>query len=97
MAETISIIEHVRISFSNHRYDSLFELFHTFNAHVESQEYAVIKARIKKSKKDVIRKCVFRYNREKKFKNSDTDKRIHTSFRLIDCLYNAIVILKNDF
>ena len=58
----------------------------------------MIKVRIKKSKKNVLRKSVFRCDRKKTFKNSeDIDKRIHALFRLNDCLYSAIVSLKDDF
>ena len=97
-AAVVVVSKYFQISSFNSRYDTLFELFTTFNEHAKFQEYAMIKARIKKSKKDVLRKCVFKYDRKEKFKdNENIDRRIHTSFRLIDCLYSAIVLLKDDF
>ena len=90
--------EYLQISPPDSRYGTLSELFTAFNEHAGPQEYAVVKARTKESKKGVLRKCVFRCDREETFKNSeDIDKRIHASSRLIDCSYSAIVLLKDDF
>ena len=97
-AAAVVASEYLQILSSDSRYDTLSELFTAFNEHAKSQEYAMIKIRIKKFKKSVLRKCVFRCDRKETFKNSENiDKRIHVSFRLIDCSYSAIVLLKNDF
>ena len=97
-AAVVVVSEYIQISSFDSRYDIFSELFTAFNEHAKSQEYAMIKVRIKKFKKNVFRKCVFKCDRKKKFKDSeDIDKRIHVSSRLIDCSYSAIVLLKNDF
>ena len=71
-------------------------MFKAFNDHVDSQEYAMIKTRIKESKKEILRKCVFRCDRNKKANNDEIDKLFHVSSKLIDCLFSAVTLLQND-
>ena len=58
----------------------------------------MIKTRIKESKKEILRKCVFKCDRNEKANNNDeTDKRFYTSSKLIDCSFNAVALLQNDY
>ena len=78
------------------RYTTLSELIDAINEHVEAEEYAIVKVRTKTSKKEVVRKCVFKCDREDDSKNNHaTDKRFD-SFRLIDCQFAATALLIDD-
>jgi hypothetical protein len=80
--------------------ESIFENLKNFikfvNTHVDSQNYAMIIARFKISKKDIKRKIFLRCDREEKFLSSLDRKRRHTDTRLIQCSFNIIAKLNLD-
>ena len=83
MNVTAAVIEYIQTSPSDRLYYTLPEVFKAFNDHVGPQGYAMIKTRIKESKKEVLRKCVFRCDRDEKANSDEIDKLFHASSRLI--------------
>ena len=75
----------IRSSFIDRRYIILFELIDAINEHVEAKEYAIVKVRTKTSKKEVVRKCVFKCDRKDDSKNNHATNKRFDFFRLIDC------------
>ena len=89
-------METMRSSSTDRRYTTLSELIDAINEHVGAEEYAVVKVRTKTSKKEVVRKCVLKCDRESEPKdNHATEKRFDSS-RLIDCQFAAIALLIED-
>ena len=83
----------MRSSSTNTKYISLFAFIDAVNEHVEAEEYAIVRIRIKTFKKRVVRKCVFKCDKQNEAKNNHaTNKRFDFS-RLIDCLFSAIALL----
>ena len=86
----------MRLSSIDRRYTILFELIDAINEHVEAEEYAILKVRTKTFKKEVVRKCDFKYDRKYDSKdNHATNKRFDFS-RLIDCQFAATALLIDD-
>ena len=86
----------MKSSFIDKRYTTLFELIDAINEHVEAEKYAIVKVRTKTFKKEVVKKCVFKCDREKNSKdNHATNKRFDFS-RLIDCQFAATALLIDD-
>ncbi len=79
-------------------YLSLEDLIVTVNRHVESQDYAVVKQRIKKNlKTDQVVKTYLRCDREEKSKlKSHEQKRKHLSTRLVKCSFSCFALNKVD-
>jgi hypothetical protein len=73
-------------------YSTLDELIVTINQHASKQKYAVIKKRMKKSKKEILRKAVLRCDKDKIAKSQEFNKR-ETSTRLCECSFETIVTL----
>ena len=89
----IVVMKAMRLSLTNTKYISLSALINAINEHVEAEEYAIVRIRIKTFKKRVVKKCVFKCDRENEAKNNHaTDKRFDF-FRLIDCSFSAIALL----
>ena len=89
----IVVMKIMRSSLTNTRYINLSALINAVNEHVEAEEYAIVRIRIKTFKKRVVKKCVFKCDRENEAKNNHaTDKRFDF-FRLIDCSFSAIALL----
>ena len=83
----------IRSSLTNTRYISLFAFIDAVNEHVEAEEYAIVRIRIKTSKRKVVKKCVFKCDRENEAKNNHATNKRFDFFRLIDCLFSAIALL----
>ncbi len=79
-------------------YFSLENLIVSINRHVESQDYAVVKQRIKKNFKiNQVVKIYFRCDREEKSKlKSHEQKRKHSFTRLMKCSFSCFVLNKVD-
>jgi hypothetical protein len=77
-------------------FENLKDLIKFVNTHVDSQNYAMIIARFKISKKDIKRKIFLRCDREEKFLSSLDRKRRHTNTRLIQCSFSIIAKLNLD-
>ncbi len=79
-------------------YFSLEALILTVNQHVESEDYAVVKQRFKKSfKTNQIVKIYLRCDREEKSNDkSHEQKRKHSSTRLVNCLFFCFALNKVD-
>ena len=74
-------------------YESLNSLLVAVNTHAASQDYAVVKKRIKNSKKGVLRKVVLMCDRSYIFiKNTEYEKRNKVS-RECECPFDAVVTL----
>jgi hypothetical protein len=70
-------------------YFTLDALILAVNIFVDSQDYALIKKRIKINKKKVIRKVMFRCDKEKNLKSQEFEKR-DTSSRFCLCSFEVI-------
>ncbi len=77
-------------------FENLKNLIKFLNTHADFQNYAMIIARFKISKKDIKRKIFLRCDREEKFLSSLDRKRRHTNTRLIQCSFNIIAKLNLD-
>jgi hypothetical protein len=77
-------------------FENLKDLIKFVNTHVDSQDYAMIIARFKISKKDIKGKIFLRCDREEKFLSSLDRKRQHTDTRLIQCFFSIIAKLNLD-
>ena len=86
----------MRSSSIDRRYTILSELIDAINEHVEAKEYAIVKMRTKTFKKEIIRKCVFKCDRENDSKNNYAINKRFDSFRLIDCQFAATALLIDD-
>lgn len=73
--------------------DFLIKIVHEF---ASFQEYAVIKQRIKTNKKNFIRKTVLKCDRGEKYQVEKFEKRLHFTFKKIECQFHAVVILNHD-
>ncbi len=92
------IIMNLRSSLTDAMYFSLEALILTVNTHVESQDYAVVKQRIKKNLKiDQMIKIYLRCDREEKSKlKSHEQKRKHSFTRLMKCSFSCFALNKID-
>ena len=91
-----AVMETMRPPPTDRRYTTLSELIDAVNEHAGAEGYAVVKVRTKTSKKEVVRKCVLKCDREDDSKdNHATDKRFDSS-RLIDCQFAATALLIDD-
>lgn len=63
------------------------------NTYASSQDYAVVIARSKRSKKDIKRKVCFRCDRGKKSPGPFGRKRQHTGTRMTQCPFNIMTKL----
>jgi hypothetical protein len=77
-------------------FENLKNLIKFVNTHVDSQNYAIVIARFKISKKDIKRKIFLRCDREERFLDSLDRKRRNTNLRLIQCSFNIIAKLNLD-
>ena len=94
--QLIVVMKTMKSSSIDRRYTTLSELIDAINEHVEAEEYAIVKVRTKTFKKEIVRKCVFKCDRENDSKdNHATDKRFDSS-RLIDCQFAATALLIDD-
>lgn len=78
----------------NH-YTSFNILFQAINIFAYSQDYAVVKNRIKVSKKGVLRKAVLMCDQNKKYHTKSWNKR-ETATQKTDYPFNTLVILEVD-
>ncbi len=88
----------LRFLFIDAMYLTLEDLIVTINNHVESQDYAIVKQRIKKNFKiNQVVKTYLRCDREEKSKNkSHEQKRKHSVTRLVKCSFSCFVLNKAD-
>jgi hypothetical protein len=79
-------------------YLSLEALILTINQHVESEDYAVVKQRFKKSlKTDQVVKIYLRCDREEKSNDKlHEQKRKHSFTRLVNCFFFCFALNKAD-
>jgi hypothetical protein len=77
-------------------FENLKDLIKFVNTHVDFQNYAIVIARFKISKKNIKRKIFLRCDREEKFLDSLSRKRRHTDTRLIQCSFSIIAKLNLD-
>jgi hypothetical protein len=77
-------------------FDILKDLIKFVNTHADSQNYAIVIARFKISKKSIKRKVFLRCDREEKSFDSLDRKRQHTDTRLIQCSFSIIAKLNLD-
>jgi hypothetical protein len=79
-------------------YLSLEDLIATINIHVEFEDYAVVKQRIKKNLKiDRVIKTYLRCDRENKSKTKfHEQKQKHSSTRLVKCSFSCFALNKVD-
>ncbi len=82
-------------------FSNLFDLYFTLdnlitaiNEFVDSQEYVVVRKRIKINKKKMLRKAILRCDKDEKHKYEKFEKR-ETFSRQCECLFEIIIILKN--
>jgi hypothetical protein len=92
------MIMNLRSSLIDAMYLSLEELILTVNHHVESEDYAVVKQRFKKSlKTNQVVKIYLRCDREDKSNDkSHEQKRKHSATRLVNCLFFCLTLNKAD-
>ncbi len=64
------------------------------NQFVDTQEYAVIKKRIKINKKKVIRKIIFMCDKDEKMKSQNFENR-KTSTQVCECSCEIMITLKS--
>jgi hypothetical protein len=81
-------------SFS-HTFVTLDELVSAVNEFADDQEYAVVKKRIKNSKKEVLRKVVLRCDKDENLKPQGFEKR-ETSIRACECSFEAVTTLESE-
>ena len=67
------------------RYTILSELIDAINEHIEAKEYTIVKMRTKTFKKEVVKKCVFKCDKEVDSKDNHATNKRFDFFRLIDC------------
>ncbi len=77
-------------------FENLKDLIRFVNTHADFQNYAIVIARFKISKKDIKHKIFLRCDREEKSLDSLDRKRRHTNTRLIQCLFSIIAKLNLD-
>jgi heme oxygenase len=75
-------------------YLTLDDLITAINEFVDSQEYVVVKKRIKINKKKVLRKAILRCDKDEKHKYERFEKR-ETFSRQCECSFEIITILKD--
>jgi hypothetical protein len=76
-------------------YLTLDDLITAINEFVDSQEYVVVKKRIKINKKKELRKAIFRCDKSEKHKYERFEKR-ETFSRRCECSFEVIAILKAE-
>jgi biopolymer transport protein ExbB/TolQ len=81
-------------SFS-HTFVTLNELVSAVNEFADDQEYAIVKKRIKNSKKEVLRKVVLRCDKDENFKSQEFEKR-KTSTRACECSFEVVTTLESE-
>jgi hypothetical protein len=79
---------------SNH-YLILNALLLVINIFVESQEFEVVKKRIKRSSKKVLRKAMLRSDKDRDSKTQEFETR-ETSIRSIECSFDLVITLKEE-
>jgi hypothetical protein len=87
----------MNLLFSN-LFDSYFtldDLITAINEFVDSQEYVVVKKRIKINKKKVLRKTIFRCDKSEKHEYEKFEKR-ETFNRRCECSFEVVAILKAE-
>ncbi len=72
----------------------LDETFVVVNQFADTQEYVVIKKRIKINKKEVIRKVILMCDKSEKMRFQDFEKR-KTLTRACECLFETMIILES--
>ncbi len=75
-------------------YFTLDDLIVTINEFVDSQEYVVVKKRIKINKKKVLRKAILRCDKDEKHKYEKFEKR-ETFSRQCECSFEIVIFLKD--
>jgi hypothetical protein len=90
-------IEKAKMLFSNliKFYFTLDDLVTAINEFVDSQEYVVVKKRIKISKKEVLRKAVLKCDKDEKHEYEKFEKR-ETFNRRCECSFEIVATLKSD-
>jgi hypothetical protein len=78
----------------SHIFSTLNDLITAVNEFAGDQGYAVVKKRIKNSKKGVLRKAVLRCDRGENPKPQEFGKR-ETSTRACDCSFEAVATLES--
>jgi hypothetical protein len=87
----------VKLLFSDlsDHYLILNALLLVINIFVESQEYEVVKKRIKKRSKKVLRKAMLRCDKDRDSKTQEFETR-ETSIRSIECSFDLVITLKEE-
>jgi hypothetical protein len=73
---------------------TLDETLVVVNQFAGTQEYAVIKKRIKINKKEVIRKIILMCDKNEKMRSQDFEKR-KTSTRACECFFETMITLES--
>jgi hypothetical protein len=76
-------------------YLTLDDLVTAINEFVDSQDYVVVKKRIKISKKEVLRKAILRCDKDEKHEYDRFEKR-ETFSRRCEYFFEVVDTLKND-
>ncbi len=92
----VVVLMQLTSSFEEFIFENLKDLIKFVNTHVDSQNYAIVIARFKCSKKDIKRKMFLRCDRDEKFLSSLDRKRQHTDTRLIQCSFSVVAKLNLD-
>jgi hypothetical protein len=66
------------------------------NQHADSEDYAIVLKRIKKSKLEIISKTWIIRNRDRKYHHSTDQNRRHEDSRHIECLFSIVVKLDDE-
>jgi hypothetical protein len=74
-------------------YSTLNDLIVALNEFADSQKYALIKKRTKINNKEVIRKTVFKCDRDENFKSQNFERR-KTFTRSCECSFEVFVTLQ---
>jgi hypothetical protein len=87
----------IELAYSNlpDHYVIVNKLFLALNEFAEVCEYEVIKKRSKKIKKEVLKKVMMQYNKERNPTSQEFEKR-DTTIRSTKCSFEVIVRLKED-
>jgi hypothetical protein len=87
----------VKLLFSDlsDHYLILNALLLVINIFVESQEYEVVKKRIKKSSKKVLRKAMLRCDKDRDSKTQEFETR-ETSIRSTECSFDLVITLEEE-
>ena len=88
-----SIDEFMQFSSLKNEYDNNANFFENFNVFIKRQEYAVNITETKRNKTKLKNKMYIDCTREKKFANTNIDKR-NVVFERIDCFFKIVDVLK---